>query len=55
MNEIKRPGVNRSDSESVSAQEFEEVSEEGTVLPQGPKLKARANFILILKGQDDLS
>ena len=33
MNEIKCPGVNRSDGESVSAQEFEEVSEEGTVLP----------------------
>lgn len=33
MNEIKCPEVNRSDNENVSAQEFADISEEGTVLP----------------------
>ena len=49
MNESKCPEVKKTDGEGVSAQEFLEISEEGTGIPSGHRTKGLSQFNFNLK------
>lgn len=55
INEIRCPEVSRSAGKNVSARNLQKYRRRALCFPKDIELNTQANFILTLKGQDDLS